>query len=307
MTTDLANSPPPPAPRGSARSRTTSALPEVESLAWPDVRRILRTYWARPTVAKKQGQHAAIYAPTGTGKTYLWTRCLAPLWSHTLTLDLKIDDPDNRKHAAYLGAKRLPIYPQPDVARLWGKDPYPAGHYWIEPTEHNIVPQFAAALDHVFYKHTEAIKVVYVDEFKLFAARPPDGHGMFAYSNRLLRLARGRGISFIGGTQDTWWMGPGGSDLKRQSRWIFIGRTTDEDSLDAYKGISGLPKALIYEVLPTLGKHEWFCRSLDLDMNMRFTPPGPRQITAARRQHTERRQQTNHARTRFGLPTKGHQ
>lgn len=269
------------------------------------MRRVLRKYW-------EAGQHVTIFAPTGAGKTYLWTRCLAPLWSHTLTLDLKVDDPDNRAHARALGAKRVRRYPPPEFSRFWREDhdPYPDKHYWLEPPEAEIKGEFVKGLHHVFYRHKEAIKVVYIDEFKIFAARPEDGYGLFPWSNRFLRLARGRGITLISGTQDPWWVGPGGSDLVRQPRWFFIGRTRDEGSLDRYKGISGLPKAVIFDVIPNLGKHEFLMISLDLELMVRFTPPGPKArrrkeaVTPRQRQtHSRKDAQRREARSRLGLPS----
>lgn len=219
-----------------------------------------------------------VFAPTGTGKTYLWSRGLAPLWTHTMMFDAKCGDPDNRRHAAALGAKIVKRYPAPDLSRWWGGDPYPERHYWLEPDEAEIPIEFARGFSHIYHQHKKAIRVIGVDEFKLTAARPPDGFGHYAWTNRMLRFARGREITFVGMTQSPWWIGPGGSDLFTMPRWHWIGRTVDERSLDRYREISGLPKAVIYEVIPSLAKHEWLLIALDHDIIVRTTLPGPNQL-----------------------------
>lgn len=263
-------------PPRTRRASLESWQPEPEAADWREVRNFLRRHW-------KAGEHGAVFAPTGTGKSYLWSRLLAPMWSHSLSIDGKFGDPDNIAHARALGARRIKSMPHTDVGKWLGRDPWPDKHYWLEPSEDRIFAEVDAALRSIFANPKGSIRTVWIDEWKV-AARPPDGYGLFPIMSKILRQGRGRGITLIGATQDPFWMGPSGRDLKSQCRWYFFGRTRDADSLDSYRGISGLDKSLIYSLLPRLGKHEWLLWAPDHEILVTFTLPGPSVMKGRARQ-----------------------
>lgn len=245
-----------------------SWLPEVESWPWQEVRRFVRRLW-------QPGEHASVFAPTKTGKTYLWTRLLAPMWDHTLTIDGKFGDPQNIEHARALGAHRVRSMPSPDFSRFWGGDPWPKKHYWLEPEEERIFGTVNTHLRDTFAAPRRHIRVIAFDEWKV-NARKPDGYDLYPIASKLLRQGQGRKITVVGMTQDPFWMGPSGRDLKGQCRWYYFGRTRDQDSLDSYRGISGLDRGLTNELLPELGRHEWLLWAPDHETLTRFTLPGPK-------------------------------
>lgn len=251
--------------------------PEVWS--WFDVRRHLKTEWQR-------GQHVAIMAPTGTGKSYLVSHGLLPMWDHSLTIDPKPSDPDNLAHARWLGAKLTPTYPQPHLGHLWGKDPYPDKHYWINPPFGALQSNLDAALDGVWQSAKNGKGwVVYIDEIKLICARRPDGHDLAHHVTRMLRYGRARGITVIGGTQSPRYLGPGMSDFMDQPRYVFLGKTKDAAVVERYAEISGLGRKLGMAVVPKLGKHSWWLIGPD-DLSVTFDMPGPKALRRPTRPST---------------------
>lgn len=244
--------------------------------SWFDVRRYLKQEWQR-------GQHVAVMAPTGTGKSYLVSRGLMPLWDHGLIIDGKPGDPDNTAHAKWLGAKVVDRYPPPDIGRLWGKDPYPHRYYWVSPKLSELGPRLDEALDLVFRSATGGKGwVCYVDEVKLICARQPDGHDLAHRVIKMLRYGRAKGITFIGGTQSPRYNGPGMSDFLDQPRWVFLGKTKDAAVVERYAEMSGLGRKLGMSVVPTLGEREWWLLGPH-DLNVRFTMPGPRALRPPRK------------------------
>lgn len=256
------------------RQLETEAPPSV---TWWDVRAHLRAEWDR-------GQHVAVMAPTGTGKSYLVSRGLLPLWDHALIIDPKPADPDNLKHARWMGAKLTDRYPQPDVARFWGKDPYPDRFYWVQPGHNDLQARLEEALDNVWRSATNGEGwVCYVDEVKLICARQPDGHNLADRVIKMLRYGRARGITFIGGTQSPRYNGPGMSDFLDQPRWLFMGKTKDAGTVERYAELSGYGRKLGMTIVPRLGPHEWWLVGPN-DYSVRFSMPGPRALRPPARQ-----------------------
>jgi hypothetical protein len=247
-----------------------------EEWTWQQTRDHLKQNWER-------GQHVAIMAPTGTGKSYLATRGLMPLWSHGIVIDAKPQDPDNLKHAAWMGAKISPTYPTPNLGHLWGKDPYPDRYYWVAPPLNSLQEGLDEALKGVWGSAKDGKGwVCYIDELKLICARQPDGHDLAAHVTRMLRYGRARGITFIGGTQSPRYNGPGMSDFLDQPTLCFVGKTRDAAVCERYAEMSGMGRKLGMAVVPTLGKREWWLISGQLDLNVRFEMPPPNQLRRPR-------------------------
>jgi hypothetical protein len=244
-------------------------FPQV--MTWWQVREILRREWQR-------GQHTAIMAPTGNGKTYMVTRGLMPLWDHGIVIDGKPRDPDNVKHAAWMRAKITPAYPQPHLSAIWGKDPYPDRYYWVMPSYAGLQHQLDVALAGVWDSASDGKGwVCYVDELKLICARQPDGHDLAHHCIRMLRYGRARGITFIGGTQSPRYNGPGMSDFLDQPTWKLVGRTKDARVVERYAEMAGMGRKLGMAVVPSLIKHEWWLLGPD-DLSIRFLMPPPKAL-----------------------------
>lgn len=245
-------------------------------MRWPEVREYLRAHW-KPT------HHTAVFAPTETGKTYLISRGLLPLVPYSVTLDFKPRDPDNVAHARALGAKWCTEMPQPDLGRLWGKDPYPDHHYWINPPPDKIVETIDKVFKFAWLSGSPSSQrprgmpfarfVINVDELKHTSARPPDGYGQAHHLIRVLRMGRNF-TQLIGATQSPKYNGPGMGDLFDQTRWTWIGYTPDDATVVRYGEISGFPRAVAREVIPSLGEHEWWVLG-PRRFSARVTLPGP--------------------------------
>lgn len=217
-------------------------------VSWASCRRHLIDNW-------NPGQHFAILAPTETGKTVFASQGLLPMWSHSITIDPKGDD--NLDWARRLGAKVLPRYPKRNVGEAWGEDPYPDRHYWINPPLSTQYDALGDAMSKVWHGSTKGRGwVVYVDEVKMISD-PPHKHGLGMESHiiRYLRYGRGRGITFIGGTQSPRFVT---GDLYDQPRWHAIGYTSDRRTIDRYGEISGFDMSVARDVIPNLGEHEFW-------------------------------------------------
>jgi hypothetical protein len=278
-------------------SQATALTRDIELpplVTWFDVRRLLQAEWVR----SDYGQHVAVLAPTETGKTYLVTRGLLPLMPYSLTIDGKTgvpgrgkewlpDDPDNRMHARWMGAHVCDRYPQPDIARFWGKDPYPHKHYWVAPRRSELRDVVSEALsESLVSKKKHGIEwTVYVDEIKKIAATGDEGEGLGAPIIEWLRYGRTKG-TFIGSTQSPRYNGPSMGDFVDQPRWKFIGFTADGSVVERYAEISGFPRKTAMAVVPNLREHEWWLLGPHR-LSVRFNMPGPKALRRPRRQSSD--------------------
>lgn len=194
-------------------------------------------------------------APTGSGKTVFVSQGLLPLWSHSLTIDPKGDD--NLLWARKLGATVTDRFPTPHAQQLWGEDPYPLHHYWINPKLKDSRMRLAEAMTGAWRSSSKGKGwVVYADEVKLLSD-PAHKHGLALEPHviRFLRYGRGRGVTFIGATQSPRYVT---SDLYDQPRWHAIGFTSDRRTIDRYGEISGFDMSVAREVIPNLGEHDFW-------------------------------------------------
>ena len=211
-------------------------------LSWPEVRSYLSAEW-------EPGQHFSVLAPTGYGKSYLVTKGLLPLWSHTLILDVKGDDAT----LASAGHRSTKGYPSRWDLLLAGEDSqrwriHPGGFSkGLRPAWHDVFAQvWRSGAD----KDT-ATWTVYADETRLLA--DPQYLGMKAWLDALWISGRSRGLTLIAGTQAPRWVP---SSFYDQPRWLAIGQVRDRNTLRRLSEIGG-DTEMMMDTVPRLGWHEF--------------------------------------------------
>lgn len=204
----------------------------------------MRTKW-------EPGQHFSVVAPTGYGKSRLIVRGLLPRFTHTVTLDVKGDDPELTTKAA---GKRVPSFPTKfDLARARLSGDNPNMRFRVHPGD--LGPRAKAAFDGVFRHAWAAGKarkakgswLLNVDEARIMA----DHLGMERHLTTGWVLGRSRGITMLAGTQAPRYVP---SEFYDQVSWLAIGRFRDDRTLKRLAEIGGTvgDNADVRRILPTL-------------------------------------------------------
>lgn len=226
-----------------ARARTDTTTTRPPRLSWDEVRDHLKAEW-------EPGQHFSVLAPTGYGKSYLVTRGLLPLWSHTLILDAKGGDDT----LARAGHERRKAYPS--RFELWtrAQDERPV-RYRIAPGGYSrsLRPAWHDVFANIWRAGNgrDASWTVYVDETRLMS--DPKMLGMSGWLDALWISGRSRGITLVAGTQGPRWVPTSFYD---QPRWLAIGQFRDKGTLRRIAEIGGDTSMLMDEV-PRLGWHDF--------------------------------------------------
>ena len=220
------------------------AAPSIERQPWSEVARHLRRYW-------EPGQHFGVYAPTGHGKTVLTVRGLLPRWTHTVTFDVKGDDPELAR-----SGKRVRTFPSrvqlkaSALAREQGRGDNPAQRYRLNPggMGERDRTAFTNALNEMWSlsrtRKTKGSWTVNLDEARILA----DNMGMRKDLQKLLVLGRSRGLTVISGSQAPRMLP---SECYDQPRWFALGPFRDKRTVDRFGEIGG-DTDMIRAVLPSL-------------------------------------------------------
>lgn len=225
------------------RSVTPTSGPRLES--WETFRERLRKDW-------QQGEHASVIGSTGGGKSYLAARGLLPLWKHSLTLDIKGDDPELIK----MPAKMVKEYPKArESGFLFKGDPYSTAGF--ESDSFRIVPGHSQAVaratfhDALGRAFTDGQWLIYLDELRWLT--DPKYLGLGADVERLWLFGRSRGLTILSATQAPRWVP---SAFYEQARHHFIFGTTKKAVLKRLSEIDN-DQDDIEEIVKSLGDFEF--------------------------------------------------
>jgi len=206
------------------------------------VRDELRRTW-RP------GEHFSLIAPTGYGKSYLATRGLLPMWSHTLILDVKGDD-DTLRDA---GHKRVRTYPSRWDLLTTGEGP---ARFRVAPGAYS--GGQVKVFDDVFRQvwrsgpgNGDATWTMYADEARLLA--DPKFLGLGRHLDAVWISGRSKGITLVAGTQAPRWVP---SSFYEQARYFAIGQIRDTRAVRRLAEIGG-DTDMLTAVIPDLAWREW--------------------------------------------------
>lgn len=203
-------------------------VPQIDGKSWDEFLEDFRGEW-------KPGQHIAIIAPTGQGKSTVLVTLL-DLRTYVLAFDPKGGD----ETLAKTGFPRLPRWPPPGKAydKMAKKEPV---KYLVGPKINKLAERAglaavqAAALEGAF---DDRGWTVAIDELQIAA----DKMGQADQIDNLLISARTRGVSVVSLFQRP-------ADVPRaayqMASWIFLGLTLDVDTINRLAEIVGRPK---YEI-----------------------------------------------------------
>ena len=220
----------------------------------------------------RPGEHVAVIAPTGAGKSTLVGGIL-DLRRYVGVLDPKGDDDT----LAALHYERVAHWP--GTARM--------GKIVEENDEHGHPSRFIFGPVANTEEQQEKLRVeldkslsgmfdmggwtIYGDELQLLT--DPRMFNLRTKVDRILISARSKKISFVGSFQAPSWVTPNSS---RQATWVAVSYTRDTDTVNRLAEILGRPKAEIREAIEGLGvpdSHAWIVVGRDPNSPLRVTIP----------------------------------
>jgi hypothetical protein len=235
-------------------------LPEVQPMPWvEEFIPHFRGIW-------KPGEHVAVIAPTGAGKSTFCVGILQECRNFVLAFDPKGGDTTLRGS----GFPRLPSWPPSD-------DVYEAIHegkaqkFIVGPATRLVSDLgkqrgiFSAALDGAF---DDGGWTVYVDELQLMADRRM--LGLSSNVERLLISARDKGVSVVSAYQRPANVPRTASD---QATWVAVSYTRDRDVVDRVAEMLGRPKPEIRGALNGLDPYAWVVVGRNPRLPMILTRP----------------------------------
>ena len=204
-------------------------VPQIDGKSWDQFLEDFKGEW-------KQGDHIAIIAPTGQGKTTVLVTLLKECRKFVLGFDPKGGDDTLAKS----GFPRLPTWPPPSKAydRMARGEPvkYLIGPKTLKRSDRpNLIAAQQRALEGAW---DDGKWTIAIDELQIAA----DKMGQADSIDELLIAARTRGISVVSLFQRP-------ADVPRaayqMASWIFLGLTLDVDTINRLAEIVGRPK---YEI-----------------------------------------------------------
>ena len=238
---------------------------EVESLVWGAPGGFLE--WFRS--AWQPGEHMAVIAPTGAGKTTL-VGGLLDLRRYVLALDPKGGD----STLTGLGYPRLSTWPgERQLERLVAKN-----NEDNLPSRFVVGPKVSRHEDHAKLRTVtkEALDgafgmggwTVYCDELQI--ATDPRMMNLRKEADRMLIAARDKGLSFVSSYQAPSWVTP---HAGKMATWVAVSRTRDTDVVNRLAEILGRPKAEIRGAISGLERFSWMIVGRDPNEQIRVTIP----------------------------------
>jgi len=229
------------------------------------------------------GEHMAVIAPTGAGKT-TFVAGLLDLRRYVLALDPKGGD-STLEALGSRGYRRLSTWPgERQMNRLLDEDERQErpSRFIVGPVvnRHADLAKLrdvsAAALDGAF---DMGGWTVYIDEAQVLADRRM--MNLQGQAARLLVSARSKGVSVICSFQAPSWVP---SEMIRQPTWVVVSYTRDTDTVNRLAEILGRPKPEIRGALKGLGQYQWLI--VGRDPRAPYIGTQPRRIAPVRREAT---------------------
>lgn len=241
-------------------------IPEVEAKGWDGFLEWFGGVW-------KPGEHLAVIAPTGAGKSTFTIGVLKQCRRYVLAFDPKGGDTTLRGS----GWGRLPTWPPPSKVYEDMERGIPQ-RFIVGPVT-SVVDDlarqraiFQRALDGAF---NDGGWTVYVDELQLLADRRM--MGLATQVERMLISARDKALSVVTAYQRPANVPRTASD---QATWVAVSYTRDRDVVDRVAEMLGRPKPEIRGALNGLDPYAWVVVGRNPRMPLVVTRP--REITRRR-------------------------
>ena len=216
------------------------------------------------------GQHVAVIAPTGAGKSNFVGQILQATRRYVMVLDAKGGDSTVENY----GFTRLPKWPgKKAMAKTVSVNDgegtpsrFVIGSSARTKAEKlQLVETMRNAIDDAYEMGGWT---VYAD--KLAILTDPRHFNLRQQVDEMLIAARDRGLSFVGSFQGPAWVTPQAS---RQATWVAVSYTRDREVVDRLAEIMGRPKAEIRGALNGLERFSWLIVGRDPREPLRVTIP----------------------------------
>ena len=240
---------------------------DVEPLPWKSDQGDSFTDWWSDTW--QPGEHVAIIAPTGAGKTVLAGGLLQSR-RYVLAIDAKGGD----SSLSRLGYERLSKWPGEKSlgeAILSNDENGRPSRYVVGPRvkRHSDQPLLRSvcksAMDDAF---SMGGFTVYCDELGLMT--DPRMFSLRSECDRMLIAARDKGLSFVSSFQAPSWVTP---QATKQATWVFVSYTRDTDVIKRLSEILGRPAAEMRGAIGALERYSWLVVGRDPREPIRVTIP----------------------------------
>lgn len=212
-------------------------MDEIESVSWQNF--IAQRFpW-------KQGEHVAVMAPTGAGKTTL-IRAILPLRKHVIFLGTKNKDKLYDAMVRQDGYRRVESF---DEIQSWMR------RVILWPKHTDTIPKTVARQRARFRSAFDKIAkqggwTVVADEAKYMTEVLKLGTEI-TFMQEQLRSNHGTNVS---GAQRPFWLP---RSILSNASHVFLWKTTDADDLKRLADIGGINRRQVANELRTLGKHEF--------------------------------------------------
>lgn len=229
-----------------------SRFPEVQGYSFADFIDLLRREW-------EPGQHMAIIAPTGEGKTTMLVSILTETGRKWV---VAVDPKGGDSTLNALGWRRVRALPRPkhqtaDWWKPWVPDPFErmaAGEpfrailgrvCWTTEDLTRLQGELRRSLRDVY---NQGGWTVAIDEFQI--ASDPRMMDLRSEVDKLLIAARDKGVSVVTLFQAPRWVSPA---AHQQSKWVCVALTKDKDLVERLSEILGRSRAEIQGAIDGLG------------------------------------------------------
>ena len=219
--------------------------------------------------AWQPGQHVAIIAPTGAGKS-VFAKGILSNRRYVLALDAKGGD-STLEGYGYPRLKKWPGHKEMAKTITANDDQNKPSRYVVgnlartKADKQKLIATMKQTLDEAYEMGGFT---VYADELAILT--DPRQFNLRPEVDEMLIAARDRGISFVGSFQAPTWVTP---QAGKQSTWVAVSYTRDTDVVNRLAEILGRPKAEIRGAIKGLERYSWIVVGRDPREPLRVTIP----------------------------------